>query len=174
MNQDNNTQVITETTPLFTTRDTCVGLAACMGIGLLTSITLSIIILILAATSSVQANDNNTENDSKSTIISSMYSPEDVITQSCDTHVGQLRNITVGDELSFLNEANHRQFFRVTGIQAVDSKPEVMPVVDDASMLTLVTCYPGNMTAANKAETYLIMIQELTQNNLSVKPVTHI
>ena len=174
MKQDNNTQVITETAPLFTTRDTCVGLAACMGIGLLTSITLSIIILVLSASSSVQANDLSSEDSSKSTVISPLYSPEEVISQNCDTHVGQLKNITVGDELSFMNEANRQQFFRVTGIQAVDSKPDVMPVVDDTSMLTLITCYPVNMTRTNKAETYLIMIQELTLSKLTIKPVTQI
>lgn len=155
------TNITSETAPLFTTRDTCIGLAACMGIGLLTSIMLSAIILVLAATSSVQANDatiTETLLDNERLMIPSRYSPEDVISQNCDARIGELRNITVGDKLSFLNEAENRQYFRVTGIQAVEAKPEVMPVVDDTSMLTIVTCYTAGHS---ESISYLIMIQEL-------------
>ena len=42
--------------PLFTARDTCIGLAACLGVGLLASLALSAIILLLSA--NAQAQDN--------------------------------------------------------------------------------------------------------------------
>lgn len=166
MNQATHTNITkteSEYQPLFTTRDTCVGLAACMGVGLLTSLALSAIILVLSA--SAQAEDTasvikaNTPTEVNKTTHTALYSPEEVISQNCDTHNGELRNITVGDEMVFRNEGNHQLHFRVTGIQAVNEKPSVMPVVDDSSMLTIITCYPANN--ANISASYLVMIEEL-------------
>lgn len=154
-------QSAVESTPLFTTRDTCVGLAACMGIGLLTSVALSLIILAISASSNVQASDDTNKLLTNKLIISTLYSPEAVISNNCDTRAGTLKNITVGDKLSFLNEANQKQYFRITGIQVVDAKPEILPVVDDTSMLTLVTCYTNNKPNLQKSVSYLVMIEEL-------------
>lgn len=149
--------------PLFTTRDTCVGLAACMGIGLVTSIMLSVIILVLSASSSSQAEANSaTANKESNAYIKARFSPEGVISQHCDTRHGQLRNIAIGDKMVYLNEVNQEQIFRVTGIQKVDSKPAVLPVVDESSMLSLVTCYLTNSSDANASISYLVMIQEVS------------
>ncbi len=155
----NMTKADSEYQPLFTARDTCVGLAACMGIGLLTSLALSAIILVLSA--SAQAEDTASASIIKvnKTIYTALYSPEEVISQNCDAHNGQLRNITIGDEMVFRNEANHPLHFRVTGIQAVDEKPSIMPIVDESSMLTIITCYPANNV--NVSASYLVMIEEL-------------
>lgn len=159
----NTTKADAEYQPLFTARDTCVGLAACMGIGLLTSLTLSAIILVLSA--SAQAEDTASTSTSTSiievneTTYTALYSPEEVLSQNCDARNGQLGNITIGDEMVFHDEGNQPLHFRVTGIQAVSEKPLIMPVVDESSMLTHITCYPADN--ANVSASYLVMIEEI-------------
>ncbi len=157
--------------PLFTARDTCIGLAACLGVGLLASLALSAIILLLSA--NAQAQDNisiypqhnsvnlSLEKTDKPNIID--YStPETIISQKCDTHVGQLKNINIGDKLVFQNEGNIQQLFRITGIQVIEEQPKILPVIEQSSMLTMITCYPADTEKSDLAVSYLVIIQEIT------------
>lgn len=156
--------------PLFTARDTCVGLAACLGVGLLTSLALSIIILFLSAnaqaqdklTASFVKSSSHLSSETNSLNIIDFSTPESIISQKCDADDGQLRNINIGDELTSQNEGSMQQLFRITGIQIVDEQPEVMPVVDESSMLTMITCYPANHAKKELTVSYLVMIQEIT------------
>ena len=155
----NTTKADAEYQPLFTARDTCVGLAACMGIGLLTSLTLSAIILVLSASAQAEDTASTSIIEVNETTYTALYSPEEVISQNCDARNGQLGNITIGDEMVFHDEGNQPLHFRVTGIQAVSEKPLIMPVVDESSMLTHITCYPADN--ANVSASYLVMIEEI-------------
>jgi len=171
-NEDKLNKVDNNSQPLFTARDTCIGLAACLGVGLLASLMLSAIILLLSA--NAQAEDStptyfenisivNSENANNLNIID--YStPETVISQKCDASAGQLKNINIGDKLAFQNEGNIQQFFRITSIQIVEELPEVMPIVDESSLLTMITCYSSDSAKLNSAISYLVMIQEITPN----------
>ncbi|NOX43730.1 MAG: hypothetical protein GXP19_08385 [Gammaproteobacteria bacterium] len=187
-NEDKLNQADSNSQPLFTARDTCIGLAACLGVGLLASLMLSAIILLLSANAQAEestptyfenissentyfenmsivnsSSDLNSENANNLTIIG--YStPETVIGQKCDASAGQLKNINIGDKLAVQNEGNIQQFFRITGIQIVEELPEVMPVVDESSLLTMITCYSSDNAKLNSAISYLVMIQEITPN----------
>ncbi len=180
--QDNEINQVDDCPPLFTVRDTFIGLAACLAVGLLASVTLSAIILLLSASAQAEDNmpvyseqavyleDNTTgsgldlvslDNTDKPNIID--YStPETMISQKCDAHAGQLKNINIGDKLVFQNEGNIQQLFRITGIQVIEEQPKILPVVEQSSMLTMITCYPIDIKKLDLAVSYLVMIQEIT------------
>lgn len=176
--KDNEINQVDNGPPLFTVRDTCIGLAACLGVGLLASLALSAIILLLSANAQAEGTmpvypqhdsiNLSVEKKDKPNIIG--YStPETIISQKCDTHVGQLKNINIGDKLVFQNEGNIQQLFRITGIQVVEEPPKILPVVEQSSMLTMITCYPADMKKSDLAVSYLILIQEIAPDQDQVK-----
>jgi len=65
-----------------------------------------------------------------------------VIAGHRDTHFRFLRDIEIGELLSLEPTNGERHIYRVIGIDIVDSRSGSLALDADASMLSLVTCYP--------------------------------
>jgi len=171
--------------PLFTARDTVIGLVACLGVGIIASLALSAIILLLSANAQADGNlaSSVTVSISKKTMtrtttnrpnIIDYSTPESLISQKCDAQDGQLKNISIGDNLVFQNEGSIKQLFRITGIQVIEETPEFLPVIDSASMLTIITCYPTAAEKSDLAISYLVMIEDIASEKGTPTPYQHV
>ncbi len=79
-----------------------------------------------------------------------------VIAGHRDTHFRFLRDIEIGELLSLEPTNGERHIYRVIGIDIVDSRSGSLALDSDASMLSLVTCYPFDASEAGGPLRYVV------------------
>ena len=79
-----------------------------------------------------------------------------VIAGHRDTHFRFLRDVEIGELLSLEPTNGERHIYRVIGIDIVDSRSASLALDSDASMLSLVTCYPFDAREAGGPLRYVV------------------
>lgn len=84
-----------------------------------------------------------------------------VIAGHRDTHFRFLRDIEVGESLSIERIGGGRHFYEVTGIDIVDARRGSLLLDTDASVLSLVTCYPFDAVEAGGPLRYVVTAKKI-------------
>lgn len=79
-----------------------------------------------------------------------------VIAGHRDTHFRFLRDVEIGESLSLEPTNGERYVYRVIGIDIVDSRRGSLALDTDASILSLVTCYPFDASEAGGPLRYVV------------------
>ena len=77
-----------------------------------------------------------------------------VIAGHRDTHFQFLRDLEMGETILFEMSDGRNHLYRITDIDVVDSRRASIVLDTDASMLSLVTCYPFDSTDAGGPRRY--------------------
>lgn len=85
-----------------------------------------------------------------------------VISAHRDTHFRFLKDVDIGDVITLQPmHGRHRQY-RIITIQVVDARQAMLPERQDASLLTLVTCYPFDAVIPGGPLRYIVLAEEIT------------
>lgn len=79
-----------------------------------------------------------------------------VIAGHRDTHFSFLRDVEIGETLFLETADGHRYYYRVSGIDVVDSRRGSLVLDTNEPVLTLVTCYPFNARAPGGPLRYVV------------------
>ncbi|MDJ0814052.1 MAG: class GN sortase [Woeseiaceae bacterium] len=84
-----------------------------------------------------------------------------VIAGHRDTHFSFLRNIEMGDSLVIERFNGRKHLYKVIGIDVVDSRRGSLLLDTDASILSLVTCYPFDATESGGPLRYVVTARKV-------------
>ncbi len=79
-----------------------------------------------------------------------------VIAGHRDTHFNFLRHLEMGESLFIENISGRKHVYKVIGIDVVDSRRGSLRLDTDAAILSLVTCYPFDGSAAGGPMRYVV------------------
>ena len=79
-----------------------------------------------------------------------------VIAGHRDTHFNFLRHLEMGESLLIENISGRKHVYKVIGIDVVDSRRGSLRLDTDAAILSLVTCYPFDGSAAGGPMRYVV------------------
>lgn len=84
-----------------------------------------------------------------------------VIAGHRDTHFSFLRDIEMGDTVAIERFSGRKHLYKVIGIDVVDSRRGSLLLDTDASILSLVTCYPFDATEAGGPLRYVVTARKV-------------
>ena len=84
-----------------------------------------------------------------------------VIAGHRDTHFSFLRDIEIGESLLVERTGGRRHLYKVIGIDVVDSRRGSLVLDTDASVLSLVTCYPFDSAETGGPMLYGVMSRKI-------------
>lgn len=84
-----------------------------------------------------------------------------VIAGHRDTHFSFLRDIEMGDTVTIERFSGRKHLYKVIGIDVVDSRRGSLLLDTDASILSLVTCYPFDATEAGGPLRYVVTARKV-------------
>ena len=84
-----------------------------------------------------------------------------VIVGHRDTHFAFLRDVEMGDTLVIERFSGRKHLYKVIGIDVVDSRRGSLLLDTDASILSLVTCYPFDAAEAGGPLRYVVTARQV-------------